>query len=87
VLWSSNLQQKRGVVKHHFKLIFYFDKYILCVLWSSNLQQKREVVRNHSEDEEMESQEEEEESFGKFTPKEYRRDVSDRSSINPLPSP
>ena len=32
----------------------------------SNLQQKREVVRNHSEDEEMESQEEEE-SFGKFS--------------------
>ena len=31
----------------------------------SNLQQKREVVTNHSEDEEMESQEEEE-SFGKF---------------------
>ena len=32
----------------------------------SNLQQKREVVRNHSEDEEMESQEEEE-GFGKFS--------------------
>ncbi len=52
------------------------------MLWSSNLQQKREVVRNHSEDEEMESQEEEEESFGKFTPKEYRRDVPDRSSLD-----
>ncbi len=52
------------------------------MLLSSNLQQKREVVRNHSEDEEMESQEEEEESFGKFTPKEYRRDVPDRSSLD-----
>jgi hypothetical protein len=31
------------------------------------MQQKREVVRSHSEDEEMESQEEEE-SFGKFSP-------------------
>jgi hypothetical protein len=31
------------------------------------MQQKREVVRSHSEDEEMESQEEEE-SFGKSLP-------------------
>jgi hypothetical protein len=30
----------------------------------------------------MESQEEEEESFGKFTPKEYRKDLPERSSVD-----